>query len=248
MRSRRTISESSKNQAPNPKETPNTIPNDVRRLRIILTMVAAMVSIAICVGIYYAMEPKYEGRTLSEWTDDVVRNAWVRDRDRDDKWTAARSAVGYIGTDAIPFLSRWSVARDSAIKEKVISWLRAHKSFRMRLRTARERRLEAYYGFLLVGDKGKSASPLFVTWTKDADASRRWWGLHCLENCDADKETLRPVLLRLIHDGDKDVHSYATKVLNREFPEEAEPEWLNNKDPLQVKSGDGVEADHLQMK
>ena len=182
----------------------------VRRWRLIVIVVVTVVLVVAVTGIYRSSEPSYGGRTLSAWLDDAISTG-LGAREGNPKWESATNAVYQIGTEAIPSLSRWLVAKDSALRTKVVTWFNKHPSFHIRLRTARDRRLEAYYGFIFLMEKGKPGWPLFVEMTRDADASRRWWGLHCLVKTEANAEVLQPVLSGLAFDRDAGIRDYAAQ-------------------------------------
>src|ERR1700730_7870815 len=101
----------------------------MKRIRLIGIVVAVILLGGLAIAIYRAREPRYQGRTLSEWIRDgasalntfrmnPTANPFHPETDPD--WQAASHAVKEIGPDAIPFLLKWVEAKDSARREKLI--------------------------------------------------------------------------------------------------------------------------------
>jgi hypothetical protein len=74
-----------------------------RRLLIILTACAAVIAI---VAALIPREPKYDGRTLSEWIKDAAPH-----HSPDPETTKAIDAVRHIGTNGLPWLIKWISAK-----------------------------------------------------------------------------------------------------------------------------------------
>jgi hypothetical protein len=73
------------------------------RQRRILIISAACVLVGIGVVAFWPRdnEPKYNGKTLSQWLE------ISRSRRYDNRWPQAEDAVRHIGTNALPWLTKW---------------------------------------------------------------------------------------------------------------------------------------------
>jgi hypothetical protein len=124
---------------------------------ITLVLSGAVLSVIIA-SITRGGEPKFRGRTLSEWIEAEENiqfevNGDSMDCESDPQWRAATNAVYQIGTNAVPWLSKWASAKDSRMKAAVTEWVNAHPSLHWHIRSAAERRNEAMIGFILLNDK-----------------------------------------------------------------------------------------------
>jgi HEAT repeat protein len=77
-----------------------------RRLLIILAVCAAVIAVVVAL---IPREPKYDGRTLSEWIKDSAPR-----RSPDPEQTRAIEAVRHIGTNGLPCLIKWIGAKEPA--------------------------------------------------------------------------------------------------------------------------------------
>jgi hypothetical protein len=203
----------------------------MNRLRLISIMVALIVLGALSLAIFRAREPHYQGRTLTEWIEDgkwadvefmTNPEAGYYYPESDPKCQAARYAVKQMAHSAIPFLLRWSQAKDSRLKEKLIDWMEEHPAVNFKIKPAYEYNKMAFVGFWLLENEGKSAWPTLIQWTYLADSERRFSAFACLANRKTDEETLKPVLLRLIHDPIKRIQYDASFRFQFLYPQDAE--------------------------
>jgi hypothetical protein len=83
-------------------EQENTTQGGGRR-RGVLVIVAACILVGIGVVEFWPSdnEPKYDGKTLSQWLE------ISRSRRYDDRWAQAEDAVRHIGTNGLPWLIKW---------------------------------------------------------------------------------------------------------------------------------------------
>jgi len=173
----------------------------------------------LVVAIFRAKEPRYEGRSLSEWLEEA---------DKDTKSEAdlqsIRHAVKQMAPDAIPLLLKWVQAEDSPLKWKVIVWLTQHPSFHFPIKTlksAADYNRMAFTGFTLLGEEARPAWPTLIRWTYDTSANLRFWAFDCLVTSNPEKEILLPVLLRLIRDPTRGIQTFAAHELADRFPQAA---------------------------
>lgn len=77
------------------------------RARRLLIVLAIFATLAIILFALIPREPKYQGRTLSEWIKDSAPR-----RSPDPEQTRAVEAVRHIGTNGLPWLIKWISARE----------------------------------------------------------------------------------------------------------------------------------------
>jgi hypothetical protein len=183
-------------------------------------MLAGFAVVAIAFAGFRDREPRYQDRTLSEWIKQAqtAQDAAV---DNDTMLLAAR-AVQEMGTNAIPWLLKWSSVDDSKSKEAVISLINTAPLSPFHIQMAKDRQERARLGFELLGEAAKPAWPIFIQWTSDQNAERRILGMEYLIGTGADKEVVKPILLRLLNDPDTNVQWMAAKSFNLRFRKEAE--------------------------
>jgi hypothetical protein len=203
-----------------------------RFIRIVLVVVLVLGCLSL--AIYRSIQPQYQGRNLTEWLDSALsrpKNAYgnriytfSRSLAENDpaSWQSARLGVREIGPDAIPFLLRWTRAKDSPIKAKLYDWLNKHTSFHRKIIPADYYQHLAITGFAMLGEKAKSAWPVLIKATRDQDWETRYVSMRCLVASRPDKTTLLPVLLHLTHDPDSRIQSSAAFWIHYHFPADAE--------------------------
>ena len=77
-------------------------------------------------------------------------------------------------------------------------------------------------GFGILGSDAKPAWPALIQWTSSPDFYLRYFAFTCLSKSRPDEATFLPVLLRLIHDPDRNIQEAAARVLHNRFPKDAE--------------------------
>lgn len=163
----------------------------------VIVLVATFV-IYLCV----LKEPRYQGRKLSDWID------IGRKYDHSTiEWHEASLAVQQIGPDAIPFLLKWAAESDS--KASVGYWVDPYLPPHFGIRSAADRRSEAYFGFRMLGDKARPVWPVLIQWTNYKDVERRRSGVEALVYSQVDKNTILPVLRRMLNDPDRELRREA---------------------------------------
>jgi hypothetical protein len=201
----------------------------MKPLRLISVVVAVTMLGVLAIEILRAREPHYQWRALSDWIEDgrlafntAIRRNYVSAKflETDHDFQVASHAVKEIGPDAIPLLISWAQAEDSPLESSVLAWYRRDPFFGSEIESADYYHTKAYFGFMLVGDKGKSAWPLLIEWTHAPDPKRRLWALECLLASKPDKETIMPVLERLSHDQDQAIQSRASSQKIILFPQD----------------------------
>ncbi len=203
----------------------------MKRIRLITIVVAVIVLGGLAFAIFRAREPRYQGRTLTEWIHEgaIARGKFSKKPGNDPAhpinetdWQVATNAIQQMAPDAIPVLLTWAQAEDSPVEQKAIDWLDEHPTFHLRIKSAAHQRVVAIIGFSLLGNAAKPAWPVLIQWTYSTNIDRLGSALDCLQSSHANKEMLLPVLLRLIHDPDTLVRASASLRFVDWFPQEAE--------------------------
>lgn len=194
----------------------------MKRARIVIVLVVLVLG-CLSFALFHSSEPRYEGRTLSNWLDEavaVINPTLARphfgSRPAEDEataWKSAGDAVRHIGTNAIPFLLKWTNVKDSSAKAQISDWFSRHPWFHIRIRRAYHYHVMASVGFRLLGSEARLAWPTLVQWTTDSDKERRYWATRCLLESKPDRRTVLPVLLQGVHDPDDVVRNQAELAL-----------------------------------
>jgi hypothetical protein len=213
------------------------------RRRVILFSLVALVAAIAIIYLCIPKEPRYQGRSLSSWIDNDVNS--YRSVPGSAKWQAADNAVVQIGTNAIPTLLRWASAKDSELKVEIMSRVNPRVPTRFQIRTDRQRQREAILGFQCLGAIAKPAWPVFVQWTTNSDPDRRLIGLNCLTATCVDKETLLPILSRLIKDSDGRIRLPAEQCLLTQYPHAREASEVN-KFPILIETSNATNREDVR--
>lgn len=204
----------------------------MKRIRFTIIMIATMVLGFVTIAIFRSREPRYQGRTLTQWLEaGEIASVQIYSRSSRGQtvegtvapaWQEASNAVRQMAPDTVPLLVKWFQAEDSAIKVKLADWLRQHPSMHFQIASAESRRGLAMVGFRLLGSEARPAWPALVKLTDAPDTKLRILALRSLYDSNADPEILLPVLLHLIHDPQFGLQVTAANLLHQRFPEEAE--------------------------
>lgn len=204
----------------------------MKRRFIVIVLVLVVVLGSLVFAFVSDREPRYEGRTLSDWIENARPQFYAHgSRETNLVWQNSRLAVKQMRPKAIPFLLNWIRAKDSPLKTKLTLWLRKHPFLRLRITDDDQLHKRAMIGFALLEDEGRPAWPVLSQWTESADSERRFWAFDCLIESQADKETLLPVLKRLSHDPATLVHDYAARQFRMRYPGEATAAGIVNPPP-----------------
>jgi len=210
----------------------------MKRIRLIVIVVAVILLGGLAIAIFRAREPRYQGRTLSEWIESTEPRPWYAygnwnytfSRSPDinaPTWQPATHAVLEMGPDAIPFLLKWTHARDSKLKLKLNDWLRKHPFLHLnKVMPADYYQNLAIIGFTMLGQEAKAAWPALIKSIRARDWEERYLAMRCLVASRPDKDTLLPVLLRLTHDVDSRIQSSAAFWIRRRFPIDADTDGV----------------------
>jgi HEAT repeats len=131
-----------------------------RKLLIVLAVFAAIIAIIVAL---IPREPKFEGRTLSEWIKDSAPK-----RSPDPETTRAVEAVRHIGTNGLPWLLKWISATEppawkvklNTASARLPQWIRLRVLPRLLgLNSYNYYRRLALDGFLILGPDAAPAVP-----------------------------------------------------------------------------------------
>jgi hypothetical protein len=99
-------------------EEGNTTQAAARRSRIliILAVVCVLAGIGVVALWPREREPEYNGKKLSEWLEISASRKY------NDRWPQAEDAVRHIGTNALPWLSKWMSYESPKWKDQMARW------------------------------------------------------------------------------------------------------------------------------
>jgi hypothetical protein len=200
----------------------------MNRTRLILVLVLGFLSFFL----FHNREPRYQGRTLTEWiayAEEMnpgaqITSEWYKegkDAWLSPQWQAASHAVKQMAPDAIPLLLKWARVKPSPIENKLAGWSEKLPGLHFHF-SSLEAQSRAFQGFCLLRSDAKPAWPKLIALTCDPDPERRYWAFNCLVYSRPDKETLEPVLLRLIHDPDTNIQYFAAWAFHDGYSQDAE--------------------------
>ena len=180
-----------------------------------VALVAVLLMIAAIIFAGTPTEPRYQGRTLTQWIHStppprMYSNSGYVPSGQHDPWVAATNAMQQMGPDAIRWLVKWCGTRDSNINYSVIRWLNTHPSLHLKFPLPASQRARAVDGFALLGTNGAPATAALIKKTYDREPGVRLSALVCLENIETPREALFPVVFRLMDDPDSYVRTKAT--------------------------------------
>lgn len=193
-------------------------------------MVAVILLGGMAVLILRDREPRYQGRTLTEWIWAAcqAKDLWfvkinvlgtnriipVSGRFEEGDWLAARQAVKSMAPEAIPILLRWASARDLPRVAKAKEALNKFFGWHLNTQSAMPPDVKAYVGFQLLGADASPAWPTLFERTSSPDPRIRETSIVCLAETWAPEEKLKPILQRLKQGTDGETASMAS-VLDR---------------------------------
>ncbi|HEV7925172.1 MAG TPA: hypothetical protein VGR14_07455 [Verrucomicrobiae bacterium] len=134
--------------------------------------------LAVCAAVWmvrHFSEPSYQGKLLSAWLDDGVRNGdmmWFGGESRgcDSQPAQAVLAVGPCG---IPLLLSLLRGKDTALQKKLRDLAQKYKWIPIDRHNPDDLHAMACYGFWVLGPAGKSAVPQLIILLDDDDAGVR---------------------------------------------------------------------------
>ncbi|HZQ47646.1 MAG TPA: hypothetical protein VFC07_11570 [Verrucomicrobiae bacterium] len=124
----------------------------MKRIRFIVIVVAVIVIGGVAIATFRAREPRYQGRTLTEWIEMVMGPDCTQ-----IKYNSAKYAVKQMAPGDIPLLLEWAHAKDPSFKNRIGSWLALHTSIHFKIHTVEDYNMMALFGFELLESEAKPA-------------------------------------------------------------------------------------------
>lgn len=195
----------------------------MNRPRLIVFVLAVVLVAGVIVYLCIPQEPRYQGRKLSEWLGDFKYHPYGRNFIPVGP-SQAPDAVKQIGTNAIPWLLKWALAKDSKATMKIKSWINSLPFLHLEIESANERCWDAAHGLKLLGDKADAARTVLAQWTCDKDPRRRIRGYFYLMYLESHRTMFvdfsDPLQYRLESDPDEIVGVWRSyRFEHRNFPD-----------------------------
>lgn len=209
--------------------------DNMKRRRLIIALVGALLLGALVVVILPSSEPHFQGRTLTRWiseaSDAEMHMANPALVTNDARWLSARLALKNTAPDAIPWLLKLLQTKDSRLMQNVEVWLYEIPILHLRLRNDTDKALIAKDGLRILSEDAKPAWPELIRLSHSPDPEIRIRAFWCLSESKMDKETLMPILIRLVSDPDLNVQKNVALGLDILDPKEAEAAGVYKKFP-----------------
>ncbi len=146
-----------------------------RRLGLLLMALYVLLTVLATWALWRSLtthEPTYRGKRLSAWLE-VLDPGKARPRGTQTD-LEAEEAIRHIGTNAIPQLLRLVRARDTRLKQWLISWAQKQHAIDFHFKLVYQRRAAGCLGFEALGPLGRPAVPGLVNiLTSDSLAEAR---------------------------------------------------------------------------
>jgi len=204
-----------------------------KRRRRITILLAVLLFGAVTVYFVRPHEPRFEGRSLSQWITAADNTYFVFRRQNltNAEYLAALHAVKSIGTNAVPTLLGWARAKDSGLKHNVLCWLHENTTVCDGFLDDVDKHSLAKLGFQLLGEDASVAAPALLQLTREGDARVCINALFCLYFIEPDKESFLPVVTELTHNANPSIQAPAAMMLAICFPEELHRPGVSETDP-----------------
>ena len=194
----------------------------MKRVRVIVIVMTVLLLGWLAVHLALNREPRYEGRSLTDWLVDYDRSFMSALTQSDDVpnafavMSASTNALRQIGTNAVPFLLK-KMAMNNGGKKRLNRLL--DKQSWIKFRFADQRSLSES-GFKILNKDAASAIPALAKIAKHPDPAVRSSALFSLYYAGAKRELLLPLLLESVHNHQVPLNGDAY-LLNKLYPEEA---------------------------
>ena len=135
--------------------------SSLKRWRLGLRVLAVVLPVSLIITIWLRLEPRHEGKTLSEW----LSQPWDEGVSDEDTATALRA----MGPRVLPTLLDWLQQRDSRIKRWIAMQAEKQTLFELNFEGADVRRGTAVAGLRLLGTNAASAVPALAKLIDDPE-------------------------------------------------------------------------------
>jgi hypothetical protein len=196
----------------------------MKRLRIISIVVAVLFLGILAITLFLDREPRYQGRTLTQWVDDWIR---IESRDfpsQDDEEAIGKCkhAIQQIGTNAIPALLKWMQAADSPMRVKLNTVLDKQSLIKFRFPEAEHCHWRGYMGFRALRKDAMAAVTDLTKLLESPDHGQRRLVFESICAIDYDVRNLLPVFLQSLQNSQANIRLSAAVRLIENYPAEAE--------------------------
>jgi hypothetical protein len=160
-------------------------------------------------------EPVYQGKRLSVWLAQQGTNHFMATRDSEmDK--QGQTAIRQIGTNALPMLIKRLRARDTRLKQVMMTWAQRQKLVHFKFKTANRRHLEAEAGYEALGPLASAQVPSLIdVFSNDPSPEVRYITANVLGYIGPDARAAGPALLAATKDTDPMVRNNSLCALSR---------------------------------
>jgi len=155
-------------------------------------------------------EPTYQGRTLTFWLSQLDAS-WMPPGS--SSRIEAEHAIRSIGTNALPFLLKWTAARDSLLKKNLMAWAKKQSLVKVRFHSDEEYHAKADGGFAALGDVAKPAVPALIELLNQRDTMVRVAAEYDLMWIGPEAQDAVPALVGCLNDSNGLVRFRATRCL-----------------------------------
>jgi len=161
-------------------------------------------------------EPKYLGRTVTEWLDRLESS-----ESHSFDGIGCETAFQELGTNALPVFLRYLVARDGSLRERAVGLINGQKLVRVHFKTAAERRGQIYLAISYLGTNAWSAVvPQLTKLMSNSDVEIRRYALGCFANIYLEKTAWLAVMTNCLVDSSPDIRKYAFDRIALRYPED----------------------------
>jgi hypothetical protein len=224
----------------------------MRNKRLIITLAALAAVVGILV--YWprrALEPVFQGKTLSVWLDQYGSNHWSNNRQLDRE---AEDALHHFGTNQIPVYLKMLSTHSSFIKTNILAHISPAWLAWLHLPTVNQyeadlelRRNRGSYGLIALGENAKPAVPELIDRLNDSQAHVRYQSVFTIRWLGPVARDALPSLIKCLNDPRFNVRSESIIALGtiHEDPEHVVPLLLNilkTNNSNQILRGVAVEA------
>jgi hypothetical protein len=169
-------------------------------------------------------EPRYQGRTLTQWLQDYsdALGLPAKDKQAAARLDASIDAVRAIGPNALPFLLKNMAAKDSALERHLKSLVGWQSLVQFHFTDHQQERYLAWHGFEILGHGATGAVSKLAGMLKSPDADVRYSALICLDHIQPRLKLIQPVLVQTLKDPHLQVRTLSTNVLEKLCRREAD--------------------------
>ncbi len=146
--------------------------------RLIIILLALLLLSFLAFAIFRSKEPRYQGRTLTEWIESA-RWEHLSPYDSDEE-VAAKRALKQMAPEAIPILLKWLQVKDTPLRLNLAGLVNGHPFLHMRIRYPEELNHDAVVGFELLGADAKPAWPSLIKLSEESNEQYRIYAMECL--------------------------------------------------------------------